>query len=214
MPHPVPRLYLISDRRLAGGIAGMLDTLCRIAAALPPGTLAVQVREKDLGPRDIVALSRAAVECLAPWGVPVLVNDRFDLAKASGAAGVHLSSSGLDPAEVRGAYDGIVAVSTHSAAELSRLHPANVDFAAFGPIFDTPSKRPYGPPLGVEALRHAVRVSGVPVVALGGIRLDNAGLLSGSGAAGIATISAVLAAPDPAEAACRMADAAVDARSH
>jgi thiamine-phosphate pyrophosphorylase len=211
MPHPPPRLYVISDRRVAGGAAPMLDALRRVAAALPPGFLAVQIREKDLAPREVVALARAAVEALAPWDVPVLVNDRFDLAMAAGAAGVHLSSSGLDPADVRKAYDGLVAISTHRAAELSRLRPVDVDFAVFGPVFDTPSKRPFGPPQGVETLRRAVEASGVPVVALGGIHRDNAALLSGTGIAGIASISAVLCAPDPARAARLLADAALAA---
>jgi thiamine-phosphate pyrophosphorylase len=211
MPHPSPRLYVISDRRAAGGAVPMLDILRRVAGALPPGFLAVQIREKDLAPREVVALARAAVEALAPWDVPVLVNDRFDLAMAAGAAGVHLSSSGLDPAEVRAAYEGRIAISTHQAAELSRLRPADVDWAVFGPVFDTPSKRPFGPPQGVEALRRAVHASGVPVVALGGIHRDNAPLLSGTGIAGIASISAVLCAPDPAGAARFLADAAVAA---
>lgn len=208
MPHPPPLLYLISDRRLAGGVAAMLDLMRRVAAALPPGALAVQAREKDLPPREAVALARALVEALSPWGTPVLVNDRFDLALAAGAAGVHLSSAGLEPRDVRMAYPGIVAVSTHSPVELARLGPCDVDFAVFGPVFDTPSKRPFGPPHGVEPTRLAVVASPVPVVALGGIHPGNAGQLAGTGVAGVAAISAVLSSADPVGAAQALVKAA------
>ena len=208
MRHQIPRIYIISDRLIAGGSVAMLEAFRCIAAALPPGAMAVQIREKDLGPRDVVALARHAVESLAPWNVPVLVNDRFDLAVASGAAGVHLSSAGISPGEVRRVYEGIIAISTHSSADLAGLDPNDVDFAVFGPVFDTPSKRSFGPPLGMEAVCKAVDGSPVPILALGGIHPGNAHLLAGIGIAGIAMISAVLCAPDPAHAACVIADAA------
>ncbi len=208
MTRPAPHLYLITDRKACGGIPALLDIAGRVADALPPGSLAVQVREKDLPPRDVIALARALVARLAAHGAPVLVNERFDLAIAAGAAGVHLSTFGMPPADVRGAYDGLVAVSTHSPAELAALCPGDADFAVFGPVFDTPSKRPYGPPVGIDALRRAVAASPIPVVALGGIRTGNAGLLAGTGAAGIATISAVLGAPDPVQAARVLLEAA------
>jgi thiamine-phosphate pyrophosphorylase len=195
-----PRLYVVTDRRLAGGDTALVDLLRAAATAAPPGTLAVQVREKDLAPREVVALARAIVEALAPLGAPVLVNDRFDLALAAGAAGVHLPASGLAAADVRAVYGGVVAVSAHRVGELTTLRPGDADFAVFGPVFDTPSKRAYGPPRGIDALREAAARSPVPVVALGGIDTGNAGLLRGTGVAGLAVIRAVLGAADPAAA--------------
>jgi thiamine-phosphate pyrophosphorylase len=194
----IPRLYLITDRHLAGGSGPLLDILSLVAASLPPGEMAVQIREKDMTPRELIELVRAVVQRMEPRNVPVLVNDRLDIAIAAGAAGVHLGSSGLAPSSVRAAYSGTVAISTHSALELTGLAPTDIDFAVFGPVFDTPSKRPFGLPVGIDALRVAAASSPVPVLALGGINAGNAQLLANSGAVGLAVISAIMTASDPA----------------
>ena len=165
---------------------------------MPPGEMAVQVREKDMTPRELIELVRAVVQRMEPRNVPVLVNDRLDIAIAAGADGVHLGSSGLDPSSVRATYSGMVAISTHSALELNGLAATDIDFAVFGPVFDTPSKRPFGLPVGIDTLRVAAASSPVPVLALGGINAGNAQLLANTGAAGLAVISAIMTASDPA----------------
>jgi len=198
-PPPGFRLYVVTDRRVTGGPDGLVARLVRAADGLPPGTMAVEVREKDLEAGALLALVRRIRAALAPRGVPVFVNDRWDVAAAAGAEGVHLPESGLDPAAVRRVWDGRIGVSTHATAVLLRAGAA--DFATFGPVFPTPSKLAYGPPQGVDRLREAVAASPVPVIAIGGIDAATAPDLRGTGIAGIAVIRAVLAADDPAGAA-------------
>lgn len=190
------RFYLVTDRRITARLP-LVDTLLSLAEGLAPGTLAIQVREKDLCAKDLLKLVRDVVSAVRGRGVPVFVNDRADLALAAGADGVHLPGNGLDPADLRRVYPGLIGVSTHSCAELSSLEPGVVDFATFGPVFSTPSKMAYGPPQGVKALREAVDASRVPVFAIGGIKAETARDLKGTGIAGIAAISAVLASPEP-----------------
>ena len=197
------RLYLVTDRRLFPDTDALCRALAAVDRALPLGALAVQVREKDLATRDLVALVRRVRATLSP-ATAVLVNDRVDEAVAAGADGVHLPSSGLPPGEARRIWPGLVGVSTHSAADLARIDPAYADFATFGPVFDTPSKRAYGPPLGVDALAAAVPRARVPVFAIGGIGPANWSRLRGTGVAGVAVITAVLAAVDPGAAAVEL----------
>ncbi len=203
------RFYLVTDRHLFGAepLEVRLETLC---AQVSPGTLAIQVREKDLATRDLLDLVRRIRTTVAPLGVPVLVNDRLDVAIAAGADGVHLPGSGLPPALVRPVFPGLIGTSCHSVEEVARLDPALVDFATVGPVHDTPSKRAFGPPLGVETLRLAVRASRVPVVAIGGIGPDTAASLRGTGIAAVAAISAVWTAPDPAAVVTSILDAAFE----
>lgn len=211
MPSPggLFRFYLVTDRRLlgTGPVEVRLEALFR---GLPAGTVAIQVREKDLATRDLLDLTRRIRAVATPRGVPVLVNDRLDVAIASGADGVHLPGSGVPPARVRPAFAGLIGRSCHSVEEVAGLDPSQVDFATFGPVFDTPSKRAYGPPLGVEALRRAAGASRVPVVAIGGIGPDTAGALRGTGIAAVAAISAVWTAPDPAAVAASILEAAFE----
>lgn len=179
---------------------GLTARLRQAAEGLPTGTMAVEVREKDMEARALLALARRVRETLAPWAVPVLVNGRWDVAFAAGADGVHLPESGLDPAAVRRAWPaGRIGCSTHSAETLAGLRGA--DFATFGPVFATPSKLAYGPPQGIDRLRLAVAASPVPVYAIGGIDADTVRQLRGTGIAGIAVIRSVLSEADPAAAA-------------
>jgi thiamine-phosphate pyrophosphorylase len=199
-PLPGFRLYVVTDRRVCGGVEGLTERLVRAAEGLPVGTMAIEVREKDLAASALLDLVCRLREALAPWGVPVLVNDRWDVALAADADGVHLPESGLAPATVRRAWPTAhIGCSTHSVEALAVLRGA--DFATFGPVFATPSKLAYGPPQGIERLRTAVAASPVPVHAIGGIDANTARQLRDTGIAGIAVIRAVLSATDPAAAA-------------
>jgi len=193
-----PRLYLITDRRATAG-RPLLEVVRAALAGAPGGGVAVQLREKDLGARALLALARELRDVTRDAGAALFVNDRVDVALAVGADGVHLGGGSLGPTEVARFAPGLpVAVSTHGRAEVeAAARAANVAFAVFGPIWDTPSKLPYGPPLGLEALRGAVRF-GLPLLALGGVTAARAGACLATGAAGIACIRAVLEAPDPA----------------
>ena len=199
---PTPILYIITDRHatrgrpLDGVLARALDGAA--AAGVTPGTIAVQLREKDLEARAMLELARPLRALTARFGAAFFVNDRVDVALAAGADGVHLAGTSMTPPEVAAlAPEMAVAVSVHGTAELTRAagHP-QVAFAVLGPIFATPSKASFGPPLGLEVLAAATKQS-LPVLALGGVTVENSRACLAAGAVGIACISAVLAAPDP-----------------
>jgi len=194
----VPRVYLVSDRRLAADLPAVVRAAL---VGLPPRTAAVQLREKDLPARDLLELGRALRRVCAGAGQALLVNDRIDVALAAGADGVHLPADGVPPAEARRLLGPgrLVAVSCHGAAEVALALRQGADFATFGPVFDTPSKRPWGPPLGLERLRQAVAM-GLPLLGLGGIDAARAAEVRAAGAAGVGAIRAWLEAADPAAA--------------
>jgi len=129
----------------------------------------------------------------------LVVNDRIDVALAAGADGVHLPSAGISPAEARALLgEGrLIGVSCHSSLDVARALEGGADFATFGPIFDTPSKRAYGPPVGLARLAEAARL-GLPLLGLGGVDLSNAASVVEAGACGLAAIRAWLEADDPA----------------
>jgi thiamine-phosphate pyrophosphorylase len=191
----VPVVHLITDRRLASSLAG---AVAAAVAGAPPGAVAVQLREKDLGGRDLLALARALLPVCRRAGQRLLVNDRLDVAIAAGADGVHLPSAGVPASDARALLGpgALIGVSCHSEADVRRAAGGGASFATFGPIHDTPSKRPFGPPVGVEALRAAARL-GLPLVALGGVSPEGAREIFAAGASGVAAIRAWLEAPDP-----------------
>jgi thiamine-phosphate pyrophosphorylase len=135
------RVIAITDRRLMGG-----DIAVAIARALdgvPPGTVAIQVREKDLDGRDLLAMTRTAIEVAARFGAPVFVNDRVDVALAAGANGVHLPEAGMAVADVRRlAPDLAIGVSRHAAEAVIAEARGDADYIQLGPLHDSPGKGP------------------------------------------------------------------------
>jgi thiamine-phosphate pyrophosphorylase len=202
-----PRLYLITDRQATGGrpLAGVVaQAVGGIAGSgLAPGDVAVQLREKDLSGRALTELARELRAVTAAAGVALYINDRIDVALAVGADGVHLGGTSLDAGAAARVAGGLaLAVSAHAPGEVTALKNAadgRVAFALLGPIFDTPSKRSFGAPLGAAAVSEAAR-AGLPVVAVGGIGFDRVRALLAVGAHGVACIRAVMASPDPAAA--------------
>lgn len=191
----LPRLYLITDRALAPGG----DVATALEAPLAAGVRLVQLREKDLSARDLLALARAVKARTDAAGARLLVNDRADVALGVGAAGVHLTSADPPVAEVR-AWLGpaaLIGVSTHTVAEAVAAGREGASFVTFGPVYDTPSKRGLGTPVGTDVLAEAVRAAGVPVFALGGVDVGALDAVRDAGAHGVAVIRAVLADPDP-----------------
>ncbi len=194
----LPVVHLVTDRRLAA------DLPARAAAALaglPPGVAAIHLREKDLGGRDLLALARALAAMCRARGQLLLVNDRLDVALAAGADGAHLPADGVAPAEARRVLPpgGLVGVSCHSAVDVARARDGGASYAFLSPVFDTPSKRAYGPPIGLAAFRAAVPL-GLPLVALGGVTPERAPALFAAGARGVAAIRAWLEGPEPSAA--------------
>lgn len=194
------QLYLITDRR---GLPSGRDLVEAVAAALAGGVRAVQLREKDLSPRELYPLALELRALTRRFGARLLINDRIDLALAVQADGVHLAGSSLPTAVARGLLgpEALIGVSTHHREEVLAAARDGADFVTFGPVYPTPSKAAYGPPVGLDALRSACAGSSLPIFPLGGINAGRIPELLAAGASGIALISAILAATKPQQAA-------------
>ncbi|HWM91741.1 MAG TPA: thiamine phosphate synthase [Thermoanaerobaculia bacterium] len=161
------------------------DWLRRVGEA---GVGAIQIREKDLDDRTVFELAREARAALPPPAV-VLVNGRVDLALAAGADGAHLPADGVPVAALRRRFGKgvLLGLSTHSVEEVERASRDGADYVTFGPVWPTPSKERYGPPLGIEELARAAKV-GIPVYSLGGVMLSRFSEAAAAGARGVAGI--------------------------
>lgn len=151
----------------------------------------IQIREKHLTTKVLYQLTTSAAQITRRSATKLLVNDRADVAAASGADGVHLTSLSLPPNVLRLTFgpELLIAVSTHSLADVSAARLGGSDFVVFGPVFDTPSKRQYGKPLGLAELRKVTSaLAPFPVLALGGVTVDNVAECIDAGAAGVAAI--------------------------
>jgi len=191
------KLCYITDRRALDP----LPLLPRVCEAIRAGIDLVQVREKDLATRPLLALVQAAVQTAREGPTQVIVNDRLDVALASGAAGVHLGTQSMPARAVRERVPPgfLVGVSCHSLADAVAAEADGADYIVLGPVFETPSKLGYGPPLGLEKLRETAAKVKVPVLALGGITVGRAPACLRAGASGVAGISIFQDCPSVAE---------------
>jgi thiamine-phosphate pyrophosphorylase len=191
----LPVVHLITDRRLGGDLTARLGSAL---AGLPPGLVAVHLREKDLGGAALLTLARRLLPVIHNLGQLLLINDRLDVALAAGADGLHLPAASFPPGDARSLLGPgtLIGVSCHGRADIQRARDGGASFATFGPVWDTPSKRSYGPPVGLQALAEG-KTLGLPLVALGGVTPANAAQAFAAGAAGVAVIRAWLEAPDP-----------------
>lgn len=211
-----PPLYLITDRRRfadpAPGATFAADEWRALDAAIAAGPGAVQLREKDLGGRALCARAERLAQRCRRSGVRLLVNERADVALAVGADGVHLPEAGLPVAAARALVgpERLVGCSAHGAGQLAAR--AGADFALFGPVFDTPAKRAFGPPQGLARLEEVARAARLPVLAVGGITPGRVADVLRAGASGVAVIGAILDASDPAAAVAAFRRALEDAR--
>jgi thiamine-phosphate pyrophosphorylase len=187
-------LYVISDRAQTQGRS--LEEV--VGACIQGGARVFQLREKDLEARELTALAERLLRFITPVGGLLLINDRVDVALAVGANGAHLSQRGLPPAVARRLLGPtrLLGVSCHSLAEAEEAQQGGADFILLGPIFYTPSKASYGPPLGLELLRKVRPNIRLPIFAIGGITGAHRREILAAGADGVAVISAVMAAPD------------------
>ena len=194
--------YLVADPEVCGD-RGVVDTA---VAAVRGGATVVQLRDKHASAHALYRTATALLQGLRGTGVPVVVNDRLDIALAAGADGVHLGQDDLPAQEARRlAGPGfLVGLSVSTLEELTRadaLPDGTVDYLGVGPVFVTPTKTDAQDAVGLEGLADLCRRTDLPCAAIGGIHAGNAAEVRSTGVDGIAMVSAICAAPDPAEAA-------------
>lgn len=190
-------LYLITDRRHTRG-RGLAEV---VEDALRGGVRAVQLREKDLSSRECYELAYELRKLTARYDARLVINDRIDIALAVNADGVHLGGESLPIYRARKILGEkkLIGVSCHNQLSAITAQEKGADFITFGPVYHTPSKAPYGEPLGVGRLEEISHILQIPVFALGGINRSNTQDVIAAGAFGIALISAVIAADSPRE---------------
>jgi thiamine-phosphate pyrophosphorylase len=176
----------------------------RVASAVRGGATSVQVRLKHATPREVVEITKAIVSKVP---VPVIVNDRADIALAAGAAGVHVGEADLPVSAIRrfAPANFIIGASLGGNAELANAKEA--DYVGIGPMFATDSKGDAGKAIGIDGFRKLAELSGRPAVAVGGLSADTAAQIMAAGAAGVAVVNAIFRADDPESAARSIAAA-------
>jgi thiamine-phosphate pyrophosphorylase len=200
----------VTDRKQTG----RRDLVEVLAQALAGGVRAIQLREKDLDTIEVYRLGERLLSMTRKAGAVLIVNDRVDVAMALGADGVHLTRKSLHPKEARALVGPgmLLGISCHSLADVREAVEGGVDFLVLGPIYETPSKTPYGAPLTPAILPQARAICSVPILAIGGINATRVPEVIQAGADGVAAISAVLAAPDPAAAIRALLEAVAHAK--
>ncbi len=193
------KLYLVTDRPLLLG----KDLIWTVAGAIAGGVTMVQLREKDCATREFVELARALHAVTARAGVPLLVNDRVDVALAAGVEGVHVGQSDMAVSDVRRLMPpgAIVGLSVESREQLAAGEGLPVDYIALSPVFGTPTKTDTVIEWGLEGIREARAATRRPIVAIGGINKANAAQVMAAGADSICVVSAICSAADPKAAA-------------
>lgn len=195
-------LYLVTDRVLCGdrGVPFV------VAEAVAGGVSMVQLRDDTTPSGELIVLAQVLVGQLAPQRVPLIVNNRLDVALASGAAGLHVGQTDLAPAAARAALGptAILGLSITATAQMTAVDPALVDYLGVGPIFATATKLDAAPAMGLVGLAACRARSRLPIVAIGGIDATNAAAVMRAGADGVAVVSAVCAATSPRAAAAEL----------
>jgi thiamine-phosphate pyrophosphorylase len=192
-------LYLVTDRELARG----RSTLEIITAAVQGGATVVQLREKDCSTREFIEQALAVRDFLKAHRVPLIINDRVDVAQAVEADGVHLGQTDM-PLEMAKKILGdamIIGISAESLEDAIQAEKGGADYLGVSPIYATPTKTDTAPPLGLEGLQTIRRAVKLPLVGIGGLNQDNSADVIRYGADGVAVVSAIVAADDPKAAA-------------
>ena len=196
MSQGAAELHLVTDRPLALG----RDILDIVSAAVRGGVDLVQLREKECSTREFLELGQAIVKLLQPMGVPLLINDRVDIALAVGASGVHIGQSDMPYADARRLLgpDAIIGLSVESTAQALAAETLDVDYLGLSPVFVTATKRELQNQLGLDGVSAIRQISRHRLIAIGGINQSNARRVCAAGADGVAVVSAICSAADPA----------------
>lgn len=210
-------MYLVTDHSLtlaaAAGDESYGQAMERIVSeAVGGGVTMVQLREKDLSTREFVQLAlrlkKVLAHCSGPDGhrVPLIINDRIDVALASDADGVHIGQSDMPYGLARRILgpDRIIGLSVENLAQVEEADSLDVDYIGVSPVFATPTKTDTAAPFGIHGLRRAVEMSVHPTVAIGGMNARTAAEVMDTGTDGIAVVSAIVGAPSPREAAAEL----------
>lgn len=192
-------LYLVTDEALAGP-RGVVET---VRLAIEGGVTLVQLRDPHGSTRHQIETAKALLEILRPRGIPLIINDRVDVALAVDADGVHVGQSDMPTTMVRELIgpDRILGLSVSTFAELEADDVAYADYLGIGPVFATATKPNAAAPIGFDGLAAMVSARTIPVVAIGGVKIGHVEPTLGAGADGLAVVSAIMAAEDPAGAA-------------
>jgi thiamine-phosphate pyrophosphorylase len=187
------KLYLITDRKV---LTSHLSLLSSVEEALKGGLKAVQLREKDLGTRDLLDMAYKMRALTRTYSAKLFINDRVDIALAVEADGVHLGRESIPVHAVRETFQNklMIGISTHNLDEALEAEKGGADFITLGPVYHTPSKIKYGDPIGIEALRNIKSKISIPVFAIGGVKLDKVAEVEEAGSQGVALISGILTA--------------------
>ncbi|MCJ7681543.1 MAG: thiamine phosphate synthase [Candidatus Aminicenantes bacterium] len=196
------RLCLVADVEAAGE----RDLRAIVAEALEGGITLLQLRAKKLDTRPFLDLAADLLPLVRSDSIPLIINDRVDIALASGAYGVHLGQNDMSPAEARKLLgkDAIIGISANTVEEARAAEAGGADYIGLSPVFSTPSKTDPDPPIGLSGIRRLTEAVTIPGIAIGGIKQNNAADVFAAGAAGIAVISAIMGAEDIRESAAEL----------
>lgn len=203
-------LYLVTERGLSRG----RSTVDIVRAAVAGGVTCVQLREKSCGTREFVDEARAVRALLAGTGVPIIVNDRIDVALAVDADGVHLGQTDMRIADARRLTGPgmLIGISAECLEDAVRAQAEGADYIGVSPVFSTPTKTDTAPPLGLDGIAAIRAAVSLPLVGIGGIGTANAAAVIRAGCDGIAVVSAIVSAADPRKAAAELKTTILRAR--
>jgi len=204
-------LYLVTDRGLARG----RSTLEVVKAAVAGGVTCIQLREKDCSTLEFIEQALAIRSFLEAHNIPLIINDRLDVALAVAADGVHLGQNDM-PLEMARKIAGrsmLIGISTESVQDAVAAEKGGADYLGVSPIYATPTKTDTAPPLGLEGLQEIRKQVKIPLVGIGGLNKSNAAEVIRGGADGVAVVSAIVAADDPETSAMNLKQIIDEARN-
>ena len=203
-------LYLVTDRGLSRG----RSTLEIVEAAVRGGVTCVQLREKACSTLEFIEEAMAIKHRLKEMNVPLIINDRLDVAQAVGADGVHLGQTDmpLDTARNIVGTSMVIGISAESLEDAVTAEKGGADYLGVSPIYATPTKTDTAPPLGLEGLRAIRQAVDIPLVGIGGLNTENSAAVIQNGADGVAVVSAIVSAEDPEQAAGQLSRTIASAR--
>src|SRR6185295_7666735 len=205
MPTLSSRLLVVTDRHQTNG-RPLVPLLQQVVNAVAP---AIQLRERDLLARELVTLAREVQAVTDSHRSQLLINDRIDVALALEGVGVHLRSNSLPVSVARQLLGAqrLLGISVHAVEEAVQVESQGVDYIVLGPIYETPTKQMFGPPLGIQTLEKACRLVRIPIIGIGGVTAARVREMRCAGAFGVAVITAVLGAVNVESAARELLDA-------